>query len=104
MARYESFDDWYEDNKERLSTHCIASALRNAWNNGRETKTLEDRDMTDSQKEAMQALFEIECKIADENEVDICEGPWCSARSKIRAAFKETEPEWDVQLPAKKSD
>ena len=48
MGHYESFDDWYEDNKERLSTHCFVSALREAWNNGQkikktETKTLDTK-------------------------------------------------------------
>lgn len=98
MGHYESFDDWYEDNKERLSTHCFVSALREAWNNGRKT----EEKMTEEQKKAMQALFEIECRMAEGTGSDDCDGPWCSARSKIREAFKETELEWDLQLPAKK--
>lgn len=60
--------------------------------------------MTEAQKEALEALFKIKCRIADaeeENKTNECEdGPWCSARGKIKKAFAESE--WDVQLPAKK--
>ena len=37
MDHYESFDDWYEDNKEGLSTYTFVSALRNTWNAARAT-------------------------------------------------------------------
>lgn len=74
------------------------SALREAWKNGRKI----EEKVTEQQKEAMKALFEIECRMAEGTGTDTCDGPWCGARDKIREAFKETEDEWDVQLPAKK--
>jgi len=49
--------------------------------------------MTEDQKAALKALYEIECKIADAEGEDACDGPWCEAREAVKKAFKESGDE-----------
>lgn len=44
-----------------------------------------------STKEALAALLEIKCKVDAEG----CDGPWCTAREKIKKAFSLGQDEED---------
>ena len=53
--------------------------------------------MNDKQKASLEALLDIECKVAIKNDEKECEeGPWCEARRNLLNAFgisRSEEPE-----------
>ena len=44
--------------------------------------------MNEKQLSSLNNLLDIKCRIAEENDVKNCSGPWCTARKNIAEAFE----------------
>jgi hypothetical protein len=56
--------------------------------------------MDETQQTSLKALLEVECKMS-EDETNECDGPWCTARKNIIAAFELSQEPATEEASAK---